>query len=67
MNRSNGQTAKSHLPEVVAMLALSAAVITVVSVLAAVIDLSAEQAAKISIAYVILGGMLLDRLPSFSN
>jgi hypothetical protein len=61
VRRNNAEPATTHLPEVLALLALSAIVVVVVTLLAALIDLSAGQSIKISVAYVIMGGMLLDR------
>lgn len=59
--RIHAEAATNHLSEIVAMLILSAIVVSVVTLLAAFIDLSAGQSIKISTAYVIMGAMLLDR------
>lgn len=51
----------------VTMLVLSVAVVTVVSVLATVLDLSTVQSIKISVAHIILIGMLVERFLPFGN
>ena len=51
-----------HTTEVVAMLALTLVVATVVVSLGAFLDLSGDKMTKITVAYVIMGGMLLDRM-----
>ncbi len=44
------------------MLALTLVVATVVVSLGAFLDLSGDKMTKITVAYVIMGGMLLDRM-----
>lgn len=55
------ERATSHHLEISAMLILSAVVVAAVTLLAALLDLSADQLIKISTAYVIMGNMLLGR------
>ena len=67
MNRLKADTTSSNLAEMVTMLVLSVAVVTVVSVLATVLDLSTVQSIKISVAHIILIGMLVERFLPFGN
>ena len=67
VNRLKADTTSSNLAEMVTMLVLSVAVVTVVSVLATVLDLSTVQSIKISVAHIILIGMLVERFLPFGN
>ena len=57
----------SHHLEISAMLILSAVVVAAVTLLAVLLDLSADQLIKISTAYVIMGNMLVGRFMSMGG